>query len=734
MNSLRLRIEWWAMLALSVLGLWALQTSGATQRLDAQLLDVASAVAAPEASDDIVLLTVDDHSLNELGQWPWPRALHARVVDRLSDAGARAVVLDFLMVEAGDPRDLAALSEAMARSGAVYLPHTFTASANSAGQVEPLMPAEPLRRAAAGVGHVLANPDTDGVLRRFDLSYAVEGTGYPHLAAVVARDFGMDQPAVNGIAPVVPMLPVGAYTQLPVAEFLADDSNAAFVKGKIVLVGATAQGMGDQYSVASGRIGLMSGVETQANLLNALLSETLIAPLPDQVAIGLGAACILVLFVCFWFLPPKHSLFATVSIAALVTFASILLVWGARLWFGPGAILATLAIAYPMWSWRRLSGLSRFIEQEIDRLGSFPAAPQAAGGLDFLARQTRRFQNLIQAMRQSLAFVEHVIEVSPDAILILDERGEIEALNSHARNLFAASGSVVGASFTELMMLARMTRSASGDDLTTQDGRVFLIARADLSVAGPAGPPGHLGTGEILALREVTQARRLEEERKQMLEFLSHDMRTPQVAIIALSRQLENGSGSAETADRIRSQAQRTLKLADDFVQIARIEQTGISPEDCDLIALAEEACDRAFAPAEAARVAVRHVSQHDHLFASVDGAFVARMLDNLIGNAIKYCSAGDQVTIEIDQSEDQSVFLVVADTGPGLPQARLEEPFARFGAHATQAGPSAGLGLALVKKVAEAHQGTVTVESAPGNGTRFIINFPPDHQAAEAV
>ena len=261
--------------------------------------------------------------------------------------------------------------------------------------------------------------------------------------------------------------------------------------------------------------------------------------------------------------------------------------------------------------------------------------------------------------------------------------------------------------------------------MVTADGRVYLIARGALSMMASTARPDQSVKGEIVALREVTKARRAEEERKQMLEFLSHDMRTPQVAIIALSHQLQGGGDDAEAANRIRTQAQRTLKLADDFVQIARIEQTGVSLEDCDLIALAEEACDRAFGLADAAKVSLRCVSRHDHLFASVDAAFIARMLDNLISNAIKYCEAGDQITIEIERSGNQTVTLVVADTGPGLPAARLTDPFARFGAHDRHAGPSAGLGLALVKTVAEAHGGSARVESAPGKGARFIITLP---------
>ena len=77
---------------------------------------------------------------------------------------------------------------------------------------------------------------------------------------------------------------------------------------------------------------------------------------------------------------------------------------------------------------------------------------------------------------------------------------------------------------------------------------------------------------------------------------------------------------------------------------------------------------------------------------------------------------------MRLEAEPGKSPRIIVADNGVGLPEARLKDPFARFGAHATDAGPSAGLGLALVKKVVDAHQGTITVTSREGEGTQFSI------------
>ena len=109
MNSLRLTLEWWLLLAASMGCLWLIHSSETTQRLDNQLFDFGTALSRPEMRGDIAIVTIDDRSIAELGSWPWPRAIHGEIIDRLTEAGARATVLDVLILDEGDPEDLAVL-------------------------------------------------------------------------------------------------------------------------------------------------------------------------------------------------------------------------------------------------------------------------------------------------------------------------------------------------------------------------------------------------------------------------------------------------------------------------------------------------------------------------------------------------------------------------------------------------------------------------------------------------
>jgi signal transduction histidine kinase len=102
-------------------------------------------------------------------------------------------------------------------------------------------------------------------------------------------------------------------------------------------------------------------------------------------------------------------------------------------------------------------------------------------------------------------------------------------------------------------------------------------------------------------------------------------------------------------------------------------------------------------------------------------------MLDNLIGNAIKFSPEGSTIAVRIAEVQVGAggIEIAVADEGPGLPPERQQQPFARFGAHSSKAGPSVGLGLTFVARVVELHGGTIEVNSSEALGTRFRIVIP---------
>ncbi|QZH75040.1 MAG: CHASE2 domain-containing protein [Erythrobacter sp.] len=715
----RLFIEWIVLLAAGIALAFFAARWDLANRFDSSLLDRAAALARQEVSPDVVIVAFDDASLHRLGPFPWPRSRHAQLVDRLAEAQSGTVLYDVLFLEPLLEAEDEALAEAIARHGQVILPMTFAPRPDALSGTIAVLPIAGIAESAAGLGHVAITPDSDGVLRRFDLAVSADGETWPQFVLAGLRQGEPAHDAAFGERPVISFHPAGSYPAVSAADVIAGNVPAEFLRDRIVLVGATAQGMGDRYAVGAGAVAVLPGVETQANLYDALRHGVLVRDLPPFWSGLLAALALLVQFLVFWRMSPRSGLIATLAIAAATLALAVLLVVAARLWLAPGVALLAVLLAYPLWSWRRLTSVSAYLDEEAAFLLPQGGIRAEGEGFDLIARQVARMHRLVGHVSRSFAFLRKVIEAAPDAILVRDKAGDVVMANRIAQELFPEWSEDAPPSLAGLLDGVGASHPREAAEITFPDGRTFLVARAAFALEDAEG------SGEIMALRDITDTRRREDERREMLEFLSHDMRTPQVAIIGLSGRLAKDEQPAQIASRIRVQAERTLKLADDFVQIARLEETGPEFADCDLGALVEEACDRAYAAARSKQMKVVPHLPEELSFAEVDAALLARLLDNLVGNAIKFAPAGSTVTIALEAPSPDTVRLTVQDEGPGLPPERLADPFARFGAHEHRAGPSVGLGLTFVKRVVDKHGGTVRVEHGDGVGTAFVIDLP---------
>lgn len=191
---------------------------------------------------------------------------------------------------------------------------------------------------------------------------------------------------------------------------------------------------------------------------------------------------------------------------------------------------------------------------------------------------------------------------------------------------------------------------------------------------------------------------------------------------MGLTADRQHDEDEGQRLARIRRHARRTLELADNFVQLARLGETPLAIEELDLGTLAEEAADRAFTLARDRGAKVLVEAPEEPLFAEADGQVLSRVLDNLIGNAVKYGASIVSVSLA---AANGTARIVVADNGPGLPKERQIDPFVRFGARTMDGKGGAGLGLAFVRGAIVHHGGRVECESSPETGTRFVIDLP---------
>jgi adenylate cyclase len=197
------------------------------------------------ASADIVIVAIDDKSIQEFGVWPWPRSLHAQMIDKLSETAARSIGYDVTFSETSDPTNDAALAQAIQTSKRVVL------------AAEPgLTPLSFLTPKSVGSTAVIT--DSDGVVR------SVETTeSFAEYAALFPRN----PPGNNPIMRIPYVGPAGSFDIVSFSAVLAGTVPPEFFKQKIVLVGATAPDLHDSLLTP---MGSMSGVEAHANIIQAL--------------------------------------------------------------------------------------------------------------------------------------------------------------------------------------------------------------------------------------------------------------------------------------------------------------------------------------------------------------------------------------------------------------------------------------------------------------------------------
>jgi signal transduction histidine kinase len=420
-------------------------------------------------------------------------------------------------------------------------------------------------------------------------------------------------------------------------------------------------------------------------------------------------------------LNPGANLAASLLVIATIVVASLGALMVAGFWVPPGPALLGLIVIYPLWGWRRLQALSSFVSGQAALLTSdLKGSPQKpVGGLDRIAEEASALGRVIGDMRSVRQFMADVIAGFPDPICVADTAGKITLANAAAEQVFGRDA--IGQDFDKSLALLTSTRAGSEGEIEALNGKHYLIRRV------PFRDTPKAKGGEIIRLADISDLKAAGREREEMLQFLSHDMRAPQAAIIALA---EHPDSQAGAWSRVTAFARHTLDLADEFVQLARLRAVGVADETVDIANVMTEAIDMAWTAAKARTISIKSSGIDDPVFVRGDASALTRVFSNLIGNAAKYCPEGSEIQCSLHISGDQAE-CVVADNGPGLPPERIEHAFTRFGMRSDASG--SGLGLAFVKGVVDQHRGDVSVQSSAGKGTRFTITLPLDEEAISA-
>ncbi len=588
----------WIVLCLFLLLLTVIAIfSDSLRRLDQSAYDQLLRMQNVPARDDIIIVAIDDFSINELGKWPWPRERHARLIEQISLAKPRAIGIDILFSEAESPaadptsNGDQSLAVSLNNSKKVVLP---LVSMNAGRGLQAVPPIPILANNAAGLGHIHIELDDDGVARSVFLREGTEGQWWPHFALALHaigqqqtleiaeltsypgtvanprtsrlekgiwhRDFQMHIPYYGSS---------GHFSSVPYVAVLRGEVPSEFFRDKYVLIGPTALGMADAFptSVTSNE-GALSGIEINANILASLLDGRSIIKAKPWQTITASMAVVLLALLSFLFFSPRTALITVVGlIIGIVINSVILLRFG--FWLPPANSVMILLIAYPLWSWRRLEAAIGFLGEEFILLDQEPhVLPEfnpdltLANGTqvavkraiqDKLERHITAMQAAARRVRDLRQFVTDSLTSLPDATMVTTTDGNVVLTNPAALEYFKSIGMPHVIDTLVPYLFSNMSHphtiyTGERDSFSwwhILDLKQSAILTKGVEVVDPKGrdliiksAPCYSGKkvliGWIISLIDISEIRQAERRRDETLHFISHDMRAPQASILAL--------------------------------------------------------------------------------------------------------------------------------------------------------------------------------------------------------
>jgi two-component system, OmpR family, sensor histidine kinase KdpD len=367
--------------------------------------------------------------------------------------------------------------------------------------------------------------------------------------------------------------------------------------------------------------------------------------------------------------------------------------------------------------------------------------------LEALARQAAIAieRTRVDVVLEEKAKTEAVIEAIEDGLIVLNPAGVVVHMNEVACAILDFEHEkVLGQRFEDLGTshphYLRL-RAAVGEFLAHPeregeriDIAIFLRGRDHYYVLRPTPFRARDGShaGLILGLQDVTFLRDQEARRESLVATLSHELRTPLTSLSMALDLLERNQPAVTLeqrtlVDAAREDVGRLHDVAQRLLDVSRIRATSIAlqRQDVDLGDTIRRAIKIFTLQAQEKRITVEATIPPAGLTIVGDPTKLTWAVSNLLSNALRYTPAGGSVQVDA-VSEDGRVMVSVTDTGPGIPaeqRQRIFEPFAQL-AEAGEIG-AAGLGLAIVRDIVQAHGGRIHLESEIGRGSRFTLELP---------
>jgi PAS domain S-box-containing protein len=349
---------------------------------------------------------------------------------------------------------------------------------------------------------------------------------------------------------------------------------------------------------------------------------------------------------------------------------------------------------------------------------------------DWTRREVRRTTASLQQRVEELQKFDTILNHIEDGVIILDEQMKILLINPAIRRAFGIwkEEEVEGKPIMDVITHPELRELLEGQtnkisphtEINFEDGRVLSAQFTPIPKIGIA-----------VTLQDISYLKQIDRLKNEFVSTVSHDLRSPLTAILGYIELLERvgpvNDMQREFISRVQESVQSITLLVNDLMELGRIEAGLDSQKE---LVMLEDIIRYAL---ENARDQIREkrldaAMKLPEELPSLRGNPIRlrQLMDNLLGNAIKYTPEGGKIRFEVKVKNNQ-IIMQVKDTGPGIPPTDQPHIFEKFyrASNVPKGVGGSGLGLAIVKSIVDNHLGRIWVESVLGQGTTFTVVFP---------
>ncbi len=360
-------------------------------------------------------------------------------------------------------------------------------------------------------------------------------------------------------------------------------------------------------------------------------------------------------------------------------------------------------------------------------------------------------QELLGRISDSHRRLQAVIQAMPEAVMVVrPPQGMIVASNAAASRMFRLPSNANPFSMRADQLRMEGDIAPEHHPIAEALATGETVAGVELSVYQPGGDPLPVigsaaplladdGTIDAIVgvFQDVRPLKEAERMRDEFISVVSHELRSPLTPIRAfaqiVARDLTNEGGHdqhVQWLETLQRHADRMTRLVDDLLDVSRLRagRLTIQRDRHDIVKIARRVVESANTSDSEHRITL--ASAWESYASEVDEDRIHQIVDNLVGNAIKYTDGGT-VTVSVGPSSRPhwALQIAVSDQGSGIPAAerdQLFDPFYRRREASEGAKPGLGLGLFICAELATAHGGTIEIEDSPGGGTTFVVLLEP--------